>query len=991
MNPDDFYSIDHTGFGPAGTGGAPNMQEFMRNRQNQYMTSRAAQAAAFIDPVANAAAQKITKALLGNATSGAALRRAVYNTSQGQAAMDAAMMGRVTGLLGQGDPVSAAANIAQGVAGGGFRMAMSGRNSYGTGYVSGAGNIGEHVTIATMKSLMGDLFSGGNKSRTSGFNTEEVSALFKTFAQRGNIGEIATVHQNASVATRLRLATENAIDPSLKDKLGAIKLGKNDGENLSILEKIIGSTTDEKFKSEVRAITTTTGAVEINKGEGRRIQSFVEDLTQGLASLHDVYQELSAPELQTKLESISGLRMNNRENVARATQLTNQMRGAAVISGMDPRAFMDWNQGMQASLRGDVARVMGADGRHGTAVQAATAQLNAGMMVDSAISAKFATRNETLGKSLGINMTTAQNAMEIYEDKRQGRVEFMDRFKATTMTMGGLGRLSGDRKARAQSLLAKFEQTTDAEQRENIENQLQGVWSDEFGGIGFGAAYSSNMGKRAMTDAMNDPAAQKRLELAAALGRRDALNIEPVIGKLKDMGVADAKLTGNQILKDVGVGSMLEMLKLSKNKNLTGSARAEAQMNQLRKSGLSAADSQTFFSKFFDKNGQARNAAGLGDALRTMAEIDTEPGLATGDRAGKFGEMLNMMGAESRREKLSSGGALSVNSIATALATEGMRGGLTDPESIALALQALDGSKLKVPDIMGKDGKRTSVAGTFKTGIDFSKGLTKGGMASLVQVLGKDINLHEKLVDPKTGKKFGSMDELIKATQGEGGKETLYNALHLMKTDKDYLGLNLSGGVGSMTAISDTTKNTMKNSGWLDRTLRRIGGAEMVTRAMGVDPNKNTTSLLDSVRAGGTANLAEFEISGSDESNKGTTAKFGRGLGKFKNLADLIGRADQDEMLSISELNTGGQLRDAMAGQLRIVKGAMRRGRTHANFEGVDGKGVSTELGPLHDQLTAAIQKLEEVGVNNGDVKNFGSVNITNCTITNFKKEPVAD
>ena len=151
MNPYDSTPVDYTGYGPTGTGGAPTAAEHQQRIRNQHMTAQMARMAALTDPVALAASERIVR--LQHGMSGAGpdqVRRAMFQSAPGQMAMDAAMLMRTTGMIGQGDPITAAANIAQGVAGGGFRMSIGGKGEFGTGRVGGSGAISEHVSASFM-------------------------------------------------------------------------------------------------------------------------------------------------------------------------------------------------------------------------------------------------------------------------------------------------------------------------------------------------------------------------------------------------------------------------------------------------------------------------------------------------------------------------------------------------------------------------------------------------------------------------------------------------------------------------------------------------------------------------------------------------------------------------------------------------------------------------------------------------------------------------
>lgn len=970
MNPYDQYPIDYTGFGPAGTGGAPTLRELQQHQRSRYMTTRAAQAAGFLDPVAMAAAQKITRGVIGGSPTPDALRRAMFNSSTGQMAMDAAMIGRASGMLGQGDPITAAANIMQGIASGGFRASIGGSSSYGIGPVSGNGNISEHVSMAFMKGIMRDMTGGkGDGSQTNGFNVEEVSQLFKTFAQRGGIGRVAHIQQNASIATRLSAAAANAVDPSLQADMGQIKLSGSESEQISQLTALMGSTENKKLKQELKNVISSPSAIVINGDEKKRVTDFMKNMTDSLAGLADIYSEMSAPELQSKLESISGMRITNREQLAKATAMTNQLRGAAIVTGMDPRAFMDWSGDMQAQLRGDVANVTGADGRHSSMVSGMTATIHNRLMTDSAMAYKQAQSAVASGRELGVDLGDAPDLTEIYEDKRQGRMQFLDRYAGVTMAQGGMNNLSGGQRQQAERLLKEFQQTSDPEKRGMIEAQMKSLWASAYSRPGqevdFEAVKASRSGKRMLENAFSDPAAAREMERMSAVGRRDALNINPMIKQLAAMGVSDAGVAGDHMLKDLGVKGMADMLRMAKtdfhldengkstDRQLTGADRLKMQRDMLGRAGITGSKADTFLNNFFTKDGRMKNAAGFEGAMKFLNDADYEPGMATYDQADIGQSRLDMIGANQNRMKMSAGDkGLSFNSIATAIATGDIKSNSSDPEVMALMLDSL--SAANMPLVMDKDGKMVSASTQYKTGINFEKGLNTEGIGHLSKILGKDIALHDKMVDPRTGKKFESMDALIEATKGD--KNLLADAIGLLQTDKDYLGLNLSGGVGSMSAMSDAAKNSLTSSGVLDKKFKQAGGAMMLARSMGLSGDYKT-SLMESLEKGAGPDLSFFA---PDKFSKlqGSDAGFGEGLSRVMNLSNLVGASGGADLAALSSLDEGGQMTGKLEEQMAELEKAKQAGAKTVTYK-ADGKDVSASIDDVMKQLAATMERLE--------------------------------
>lgn len=1008
MNPYDQYPVDYTGHGPAGTGGAPTLQELQRHQRSRHMTTRMAQAAGFLDPVAQAAAMKITRGVIGGSPSPDALRRAMFNSSTGQMAMDAAMVGRASGMLGQGDPITAAANIMQGVAGGGFRTTMGGNNSYGTGPVSGNGNISEHVSMAFMKGIMQDMTGGkGDGSRTNGFNVEEVSGLFKTFAQRGGIGRIAHIQQGAGIGTRLSSAAANAVDPSLAADMKGIKLDPDASEEDQVAEltKVMKGTDNKKLAQELKNVIEAPDAIIIDKNATQRVTGFMKNMTESLAGMADIYGELSAPALQQKLESISGMRITNREQLAKATAMTNQLRGAAVVSGMDPRAFMDWSGDMQAQLRGDVANVLGADGRHSGIVSGATAGTHNRLMVDSALAGKAANQAVAQGRELGLNLTDAPDMTEIYEDKRQGTMQFMDRYGGVTAAQGGMQYLSGDKRKEVEGLMDKFKNTTDAEERANLNSEIEALLGGE---NGFDAFKASRTGKIMMANSQSDPANAREMERMVSEGRGDAVSMDLLNDQLSEMGIKDAEGTGKTLFKGLGLAGMGDLLRTSKteftldangkstDRKLTGADRLQMQRNQLATAGITGAEADKLLGQFFDKDGRVRDEEGFNKAAELVNMAGYGSTASAYDRANLGQSRLEMIGADDNRMKLTAGDkGISFNSIATAIATGDVKSNSTDPEVMALMLDSL--GEANMPLVADKDGKMVAANTQYKTGINLKDGLNKENMGDLSKILGKDLNLHKKLTDPRTGKKFESEEEFMKATQGDAGKNLLADAIELMQTDKDYLGMNLRGKVDSMSAMTDSAKDSLTNSGALEKKFRQAGGAMMLARASGLD-DKYKTGLMDSLQAGEAPDLDFYQVGKGgrvreEKNNDGTRSKkaaFGENFGRMLSMSGAIGSADAEGLASLSSLNEGGAMTGKLEEQLAELEKAKKAGATTAKFTGMDGKSVESPIEKMIEQFKATIDKLENQKLAEAGVNVVQEMRVTNITVENPIKEPGA-
>jgi hypothetical protein len=988
--------LDWTGYGPTGTGGAPTAREIQQQFRNQHMTARMAQAAAMIDPVALATTYRITQGLVAKSSDPEQLRRAMFNSAAGQAAQDAAMYARRTGILGQGDPVTAAANIAQGVAGGGFRMSAGGSMGTGVGMpVSGTGPVAEHVSMSFMKKIMSDMYGNtGDTSRMHGFNSEQVSEVFKTLAQRGGIGQIAHLQTGASLQTRLDAARANAIDPSQRaglDKL-SITEGVNEAQQAENLQKMADASGDKKLSTTVKALIQSPAALITNKQEVDRVGQVVKDITASLTGLADLYENLSPKELQRKLEQVSGMKITNRGQAVQAAAQVSQLRGAAVAAGMDPRAFMDWSGDMQAQLRGEVASAIGADGRHGSIVAGITAPMNNRMMVDSAFAAQQASRAVMQGRKLGVDLDDAPTMDEIYEDKKQGRTQFLQRYTGVTMAMGGMDNFKGPIRKDAEALLKKFQGTTNAGERTVIEEQMQALWAANSSSPGdersFEAVLASRTAKLALKRAYSNPWAAREMERMAAEGRRDAIDINPLIRGLDVDGISDAKGVGNSMLKNLGASGMGAMLQISEtdmaldgkgeksDKPLTGANRVQMLNNELARAGITGEAADKFRNQFFDKDGRMKEGskAGYTQAMQHIIAADYEPGLSTYDQAGIGAARLAAVGADGMRKKMSDAdGRISLGSIATMLVTGGMKTGISDPESMVLAMEALAGAGpvgpdgkpkgIPIPQLLDKTGKGVDAKSQYAAGIDFSKGLTTEGMKELSRIYGKDLDLHKKVSKNAAGDKFGSMGDLIEATKGPGGEQLTTDAIEMMQIA--FPEINLRGTANSMTAITDSGKEAFQNSGEVPKMMKRHAANKIIASAMGLDP-AYTTSLDDALAKGETPNLGMFAVDKFDKTKvKDGVVTLGEGFDRTLKLSGRIGSASKAEMAALATQNEGGEMTRALEASREELQKSLPSAKTAA-FKNAEGNQRSAESELLIKQLDAAIKKLADQSVADG-------------------------
>lgn len=993
MTPDQ-YPLDYSGYGPTGIGNAPTARELREQTMNRYRTDRVAESMQFIDPYVSRAGGTAMQALINAKNTPDEARRALYQSAGGQAALDAAMLARRSGFLGQGDPVNYARSISSGIAGGGFQTSfggtMGGRQVHGMGHVSGHGAIAERVSMNFAKGLLTDLYGTGtpDPSKMNGFDMEEVGGVFNKLARRGVIGHVAHVERNADMNTRLSAARAGAVDPSIKAALAGVKVsGLSESKDLEEMNKIVEATTDPKLKRELEKVRDSTDAVVPNDREHQRLSRMVKSIIEGMSSLSDIYGELSSEELNQKLEQVSGMRITSVAQGRQANAMVNQLRGAAVISGMDPRAFMDYSGQMQGMLQGDVMRAGGFDERTATQSKRVTAVMHTQMISDAAIASKLAQQAAERAEGQGIDATAAPTLDEIYEDKRQGRIQFLDKYKAVAMTQGGLDNFSGAQRDRAAALLQEFRDTEglkdpreQAQARAMISSQLQSEWASLYGGD-FTAAASSRSGLAAVESAFTDPKKARDLERMAMVGRRNAINMNPVVGMLDEMGAGGGLAQAEQFRDQLGLAGMTDLLRDSQGDD-TAAVRRQKMLNTLSQAGIEGDSADEFMSRFAGSDGRLKDAEGFQKIAGFVGRAGWEGGMSAYDQSKIGVERMSAVGANSNRVRLrAEDQSISLNSIATALLTGGADS-VSDPESMALMMQAMADEGIALPQFGAVDAQGNpimkSAAESYATGIDFSNGLTAEGIGKLSSLQGKALDLHSKLG-------YGSMEEMIAASRKD--MNVTADALELLQTDEDYVGLNLQGDQYNLTAITDEAKEGLMKTGELDAYAKKMGGAMLINRSLGLTDEESAAKL----KADGGFDSSRFAADDFD-GVKGKwlfdgekRAEMGGGLGRVMNLSGLVGRSGDAGMRSLAALDEDESLTSRLQEQYAELEKAKLAGGGDllVNYRGDGGKAESTTIDAAMKSIQDAMDKLAEASLGSKGAQVIEEMTVTNLRVEN--------
>ena len=985
----DDQRLDYTGYGPTGAGGAPTAGQMRRQSMNRFHSNRVTDAMQYIDPYVTGvgvAAQQ----LLSKSNDPAAARRGLYSTAGGQAALDGLMMKRQAGLLGQGNPVNYANNVVRGITSGGFTADITGNGQMGLGQrVSGNGMLAERVSMNYAKGLMTDLYGKGtpDPSKLHGFDMEEASGVFATIASRGGVGKAASWKRNADLQTRIDAARDAAVHPQVQEMLS-----KTTASTDTEMEAIIAAQKDPKLKKELERVHKSTDAIVVNSEGRRAVAETVREVTKGMAALSDMYGELTAPELQQQLESITGKRITNRAQAKAATAMVDNLRGAADMSGIDPRAFMDYAQSRQAGMQQQVAAATGLDERSSSLIKEITAQVANTTLIDAASAAKVSSQNAADAKAAGFGDLSVRTVDEIALDKEQGRMQFMEKYAGVTMARGGLENLSGANRKQAEALLKKFDSTTDPGERSALEDEAKALMGKAIGGdAGWYGAKNSGVGAEAMVDAYrgNNALAQER---AALEGRTEAINTSGMEEFLTGNGMdADAaKNVSNKLLRNVGVTGMLSMAELDRSSVLSPEGKRRMKIEQLMKEGGMTEEEA---GKFLDQS------AGMDTKkMMNMLSATDREGVAKFDTNRRAQFALDSMGGDTRTRIRDEDGKVTMNSIATAL-SRGKVDSIDDPESMALALQAMaeEGMSTEV-DQLDADGrtsvdadgktKKIKMSDHVKTGMDMSKGMTPEVMKQLQELNGgKDLGLAKKLG-------YASDEEMAKATAND--KQAKLAAINMLKTDEGFMKLNISGNETSMSGITDEALQTGLQGQFAQKRLNALATANSLFPTMSKDEQN---SMTKSIEDGKEIDLSLFQAGSFNgkvedpsrlwnwrgDGDDGSGRKYARidNSHRMNVLAGTVQGANDQQMAGLAEINKGGGLVKQMEAQAATWRAAMEKGATTAVSKGDDGKDVTTELSEdFIKKFEASISKLREgTATANGTV---AEMRVTNLHVDNI-------
>ena len=773
----DNYPIDYTGYGPSSSGNAPNSYDMERQLRYQMHTNRNAMAMQHIDPYIRKGAEKIVGQLTtGGANTPEEARRVVYSTARGQMSLDAITAARRSGVLGYGDPMAYAAKIQAGVAGGGFDINWGGSQGAQPGQVfgsnqsvSGQGVISERVSQQFMRSIMQGVYGkdNANPDNFHGIDMEGTGTIFQHIAKRGGLGSVATIKRNASLTDKIKSAKNNELDQTIVDNLSKVDLSSEASAEASLDALMGDDTVDDKTKNAIKSIKANPNAMVFNEENSNRIKELVKSIGSGVASVMDIYENLSTGEAITKLEEVSGMRIRDKATAKAAEHSFEKLRNTARSAGIDEQVFMEMYGANSQQTLGQVMQTMGLDSRTLALGKQANAVINQDAMNYGVAAHKYTQKGLAGLNEAGFEGLYTPDAQAIIEDRQAGNVMAAERFDGVALAQGSLRYLRGEKKERAQALLDKFYASGNIEDMTANSNALKGMMTEFYGG-------ESGLKGQAALVAKTQGLDQKLLDKTQE-ERQRGINLGAPMSVLGDMGITDKseqRDIAEKLAFSLGSAGINAVMESSNNDKLSGEDRQNKIRESLRRAEIS--DDSGFYERFFDESGRLKDAEGF-EAASAGAINSNRGHVSKFSQLDLINDQLDQYGAHDNR-KLKGGGGFLKN-LATGFLSGDIKG-FDDHTFMMMAQEIGQGSIL--------DGAATGV-------MNFQNNDKEG--------LGKNLEQMDKLMkggDLGAYKKLGyeSREEMIAAMSQSGlkGKEATNEFMELLNSDSKYANLKMTGG-----------------------------------------------------------------------------------------------------------------------------------------------------------------------------------------------------
>jgi hypothetical protein len=1034
MDP-NHYPIDYTGAGPTGYGNAPTFREQRQQASNRFYTERGNMTMQYLDPLVRRAVEGAMRVVAAD-NSPEAARRAAFQQPGGQMARDAAMMARMSGLLGHGDPMQYSSSITRGVAAGGFNMTfggeMGGQSLYGrSDRVTGQGAISEKVSQHYRRGVMEQLYGKNDVNPGSffGFDVAEAGMLFEDMTRRGGLGEVAHVERNARVSTRLAAAKADAMnvgDTDLLRGLEAVQIEAGDHENeLAQLQAYADAAIDPKLQKTLNDMGKQEATVLIRPDAAKKAAEKLQRMGESLSSLADLYGELGAPALRQKMEQLTGMQIHDTKSMSKAQAMVNSMRGSAEQLGMDPRAFMEMSQMMQAGVHGRLSQAFGFDDRSEVLAKEVTGAISNRALRDATdlySNSDYVSRR--MGE-LGIEGGSRISLEEAYNDQILMQ-ETTARQDKGMITLAGMELTGGFAETQA-ALIKEYNNAIGDEERRAVElkarTQLEEISETSGNRVSWDAFADSNVAinARARTiesGVFTDVIAKRSRESQNIGGLTSVIQGMQEEGKL-DLGDMSVKGAGESLAFKLGTKGMLDIHRvatddrLDENGNpaLDTETRLKTIDDMLAAANFSEEEAAQVRGLLLDSEGKLKDEE-VFNKLTSQVSSSTRGDTSDYAQSAYSANRLRNFKSSEARIKLSNNGVLDWASVSAALAQD--TGALSrDPDALMHVSQMLADEGIKLPDMYATDenGNARLIDADKETArnIDFSQGLTEEGLSAIGGVIGDDFSSMAK------DRGFESVADMVAASNapGKAGSDLTLSVLEELRgsgyRDK---GLIVSGESDALNAISsDLLGAKLDQDGPFQAQLRRLQGAQHLLRGEGYWGERQlggdfNTALEQSIKDGGPADFSAFEADDfggkkpkirntkNAQGDKQKVVDMGAGTANLLDLVHTLTTGDAATVASVVELDTEGHL----LGELETLMGTFTEVRKNAKGEEVtalvDGKSGEKEGFDLHNENMQAVA--EAIRLLSGNLEqskgdqtaHFEHVTIASADITTINPPP---
>ena len=965
------HTIDQTTHGYASGGFAPTYEDTMAFRSKRAEMDGMSDYMQNIDPTMNRTIETMIRAKVRGGADPAEARRAAFGSASGQFISDAMLAARRTpGLFGQGDPISTGRNYLQGVSGGGFSLNVRGPGgSVGMNQsVMGGGLLSGLASKQMAKDVMTNLYGAGGSDpqSASGFNMEESSGIFRTLAERGNlgnIGDLKTYSEDSSsddyklgakaVNDKLNIARRQEGNALVKDALKGTTAENIDSKIQEALKN-----GDTQIANALSEIQSGSSSFALDDKNTKRVSEVTKETLKGLANLKDVYGELNSQQLLAKMEAITGITISNQDEARKASNMTRSIANTAAATGHDPRAVQEMMLARSALLQEELASRFGADLGRGGPSDAAGRELTGGMnkgITEQAMKLSAAGKGsaEALAKSLGIKVRDLNEA-DMTADITKQTTEWTDQNSDVVMMMGqGQTTLKGDRnfQAKSRSIQERLARAKDLGEREALNDEAREL-NIEYNGKGADEMLETEQGKRAFAAAPMDRVVALSTTNSSMAVRNDRSDtvIKNVMGDTNPMNdtISEAfKRMGRRGIEKLGADGKLKSE--AERKAALDAMVKDRTLSQAEADAMGTYTNTATAAQFNENATDVSNSSAAGMSFQDMLVANAEVESRTTDQ---------------QRAYQDGNGKLSLKSVINDVLTGGENGGANSPKTSAQKMSILEALQNAG---LGGDLKKAAK-------VNFNDGISKEEMDGIRGASGnKDLDIHTTL-------DFDSEEDMLAASKDDAEVRRQMKEELAKDTSLEGGGTSDNYSYRSNDVDEQKKQDELRANGLLAMKYGNLQGVENFDDASTWTAEMKEIAKTGKVSGGGIGIDMEVDAKGqrlydndgdtsegfwglnmnwNDEKNNPEDKVYLKNAAKFNKLAGRFNSKEEGaDMLKLDGMNNN-EMRNDMEAQLEILKDRQKAGAKIIETGGKneDGSKEQLDMGAAIKNLTEAIAK----------------------------------